>query len=122
MKTRHTPGPWRIARHDTLKDVRHVDAGPTGYERTTVAILSGPRSDANAALIASAPDLSRQLADANDRIAKLESGLANLLSWAESANSVQRGVTYFTGGHDGGWIGGNPRLNPALKSARSLLP
>lgn len=57
MKIQHTPGPWRIARHDTLKHVRHVDAGPAGYERETVAILDGPQSDANATLIRTAPEM-----------------------------------------------------------------
>lgn len=53
----HTPGPFRVAKHDSLKDVYHVDAGPQGYERTTVAILSGKQSKENAHLIAAAPEL-----------------------------------------------------------------
>lgn len=57
MNTKHTPGPWRTLSHDTLHNVRHIDAGPKGYERITVAILDGKQSEANARLIASAPEL-----------------------------------------------------------------
>ena len=55
--TTHTPGPWRVAKHDSLKDVRHIDAGPHGYERDTLAIVQGKRSESNARLIAAAPEL-----------------------------------------------------------------
>lgn len=68
MTTKHTPGPWRIARHDTLKDVRHIDAGPAGYERSTVAILDGPKSDANAQLIAAAPELLAALIECAEQL------------------------------------------------------
>jgi len=72
MNTTHTKGPWRVAKHDTLKDVYHVDAGPQGYERTTVAIASGKEAEPNAFLIAEAGTVAhetgktpRQLADEN---------------------------------------------------------
>lgn len=54
----HTPGPWRKSSHDSLKGVFHIDAGPMGYERKTVAIINAEKqSEANARLIAAAPDL-----------------------------------------------------------------
>lgn len=52
-----TPGPWRTANHDTLKDVTHVEAGPEGYERETVCICCGKNSAKNSKAIAALPDL-----------------------------------------------------------------
>lgn len=66
-KATHTPGPWRVMKHDALRYTFHVDAGPAGYERNRVAIVSGDSArdcaEANAILLASAPDLLEALED-----------------------------------------------------------
>lgn len=52
MNTKHTPGPWRIGDDKAL-----VVAGPRGLHIARVATVGMPNSDANARLIAHAPDL-----------------------------------------------------------------
>ena len=71
MKTengKHTPGPWRVSRHDALRYTWHVNAGPAGYSQKRVAIVPGDSSadcaEANAALIAAAPDMLEALRSA----------------------------------------------------------
>lgn len=59
-ETNHAPGPWRVAKHDALRYTFHVDAGPAGYERKRIAIVSGESvkdcAEANANLMALAPE------------------------------------------------------------------
>lgn len=59
-----TPLPYRVSSHDALKDVRHIDAGPAGYERTTAAILSGKASGPDAAYLTHAANVLPGLVEA----------------------------------------------------------
>lgn len=52
MNTKHTPGPWVVSLSPNL-----VGAIDDGGERETVAETVGPNKEANAHLIAAAPDL-----------------------------------------------------------------
>lgn len=74
-ETKHTPGPWRVAKHDALRFTFHIDAGPAGYERNRVAIVSGDSArdcaEANARLIAAAPELLEALEGLVDDYRKL---------------------------------------------------
>ncbi len=58
---KHTPGPWEV--NDTKADVRVESAGEHGWANDGWAIcqLMGPECDANARLIAAAPDIFREL-------------------------------------------------------------
>lgn len=70
MQAKHTPGPWAV--NGSTISSAPTDAAPTGYALAHVlnpyagATGAAARVDANAALIAAAPDLLenlRQLAD-----------------------------------------------------------
>lgn len=52
MKKRHTPGPWRIGQDKAL-----IVAGPHGLHIARAAQVGMPNCEANARLIAAAPDL-----------------------------------------------------------------
>ena len=61
MRTKHTPGPWRLKRSTKfygtdLKEYHWVGFGPIGDETPVTAPLI-PENEANARLIAAAPDL-----------------------------------------------------------------
>ena len=59
MKTHHTPGPWVVSLFPNL-----VGAIDDGGERETVAETVGPNKEANARLIAAAPELLEALTKA----------------------------------------------------------
>ena len=51
-KTIHTPGPWEVAeKRDGLQIIRNYEAWPVG------TVLNCPKLEANAALIAAAPEM-----------------------------------------------------------------
>ena len=58
MKTNHTPGPWRVKKRKM--DARifgNVDGGPIATVHYVIENASNPHDEANARLIAAAPEL-----------------------------------------------------------------
>ena len=82
MTQTHTPGPWRMTKHDALKNVYHIDAGPKGYERVRVAIVD--TGEANAAYIVRACNAHDELLAIAKRIHGLmQSGDIEGREWSE---------------------------------------
>ena len=75
---KHTPGPWSVERR-SAEDVRIVDGNPN----TTIATLGNwlpefrAERDANASLIAAAPDMVEALEDACRVLAQLDGAIPN---------------------------------------------
>ncbi|WP_445394246.1 hypothetical protein [Stenotrophomonas maltophilia] len=68
--SKHTPGPWQLAEKYNCKDVRAVD-GPYVADCNASAAIDWRTKEANARLIAAAPDLlavARLVDDVADRI------------------------------------------------------
>jgi hypothetical protein len=63
-KAKHTPGPWRTATctRDAPRKTTVHDGSPGGrYQHTVLASCHGGNAEANAALIAAAPDMKAAL-------------------------------------------------------------
>ena len=89
--TAHTPGPWRVApAADYLSSDINVDAGKRGY-----ICLAGVRGDtqaeANARLIAAAPDLLRALDNLLEQhMAGVDLSVRDRHEWLRAAAAVAR--------------------------------
>lgn len=75
MTTQHTPGPWiyRPAKLDGITDICRANESPTS-ERS-IASAYGSNREANAALIARAPELLAQNAELIAALQRIASGL-----------------------------------------------
>lgn len=60
MSSKHTPGPWQLAEKYNCKDVRAVD-GPYVADCNASAAIDWRTKEANARLIAAAPELLQAL-------------------------------------------------------------
>lgn len=70
MSSKHTPGPWQLAEKYNCKDVRAVD-GPYVADCNASAAIDWRTKEANARLIAAAPELlsiAEMVDDVSDRI------------------------------------------------------
>lgn len=63
MSSKHTPGPWQLAEKYNCKDVRAVD-GPYVADCNASAAIDWRTKEANARLIAAAPELLEALSRA----------------------------------------------------------
>jgi hypothetical protein len=80
MKTTHTPAPWQLS--NATSAGRFIGSGPDGVLGIAMAFGDSPdEQDANARLIAAAPDLQAQLKIANDNLSLLHS------EWKEGHSS-----------------------------------
>ena len=78
-----TPLPYRVSSHDALRYTFHIDAGPAGYDRKRVAIVTGDckrdGSEANAAYLAHAANVLPGLVELLELAANQAVTLANLV-------------------------------------------
>lgn len=83
----HTPGPWTAEQTD--------DAGrwfiTAGYENIVSAQYGNPLSEANARLIAAAPDLLAALRDLFDQCAMVRKHWGDGSNQAEADNAIRAG-------------------------------
>jgi len=67
MKTTHTPGPWIACKGDAGQHI-NIECKRAGNDCQPIATLKGPDKEANARLIASAPELLEALEGLLDQI------------------------------------------------------
>lgn len=77
METKHTPGPWRTE-IGTIRGSYNVYEVKGNCVLATVYVLRNGETEANALLIASAPDLQSQVAAQKELIGELVEGLDRL--------------------------------------------
>ena len=75
----HTPGPWHY--QEDSDAYTHIVRGPTGKIIASTAQNSSGEAEANARLIAAAPEMEKCLKDARNAIASLDKGA---LGWAHT--------------------------------------
>ena len=76
---KHTPGPWHY--QEDSDAYTHIVRGPTGKIIASTAQNSSGEAEANARLIAAAPEMEKCLKDARNAIASLDKGA---LGWAHT--------------------------------------